>query len=506
MNKYRIHEIKLALDEENSCIPEKIREKLRRQNLVIKQWRIVKESVDARDKGQILRVFLIDFETPETLRLETPMDSVYQYPYIQETKGPILRPVVVGFGPGGIFAAWVLASLGWKPIVLERGKQIAERDHDVDSFWQSGVLDEESNVQFGEGGAGAYSDGKLTTGTKDPKNRFVLETLVQAGADPEILYKKKPHIGTDVLKQVVTRLRGQIIEMGGEVRFQSKVTDLVIEDGAVAGVEVNGNQVVSTDDVILAIGHSARDTFRILLKKGLVLEPKPFSMGVRIEHPQHMIDGSQYGNADLAKVLGPAEYKLVHHCQNGRGLYSFCMCPGGHVITSSSEKGGVVVNGMSYHARDGAYANSGILTDVRIEDYYKGDPLDGMEFQRAVEQAAFRSTGKESKPPRTTWGEFKSDEENVLRGCLPEFVVESILEGIPAFGKKIKGFDKVDALMTGVETRSSSPVRIPRDAQLMSNIFGLFPGGEGAGHAGGIISAAVDGVRLAEAVVTRIRL
>jgi len=450
-------------------------------------------------------VYMVEFDTNETLNLEEV--KVTEYPMLSKEllKLPKNPPVIVGFGPCGMFAAWILASLGFSPIILERGKPIEERDIDVVEFWQTGILNEESNVQFGEGGAGAYSDGKLTTGTKDPRNRLVLETLVAAGADSEILYKKKPHVGTDVLKFVVANIRKQIVQMGGEIRFSSKMTDVIIEQGEVVGVRVNDNQTIPTSDLILAIGHSARDTFRMLHNSGILIEPKPFSMGIRIEHPQKTIDAAQYGDASLASILGPADYKLVHHCRNGRGLYSFCMCPGGEVITASSEHGGVVVNGMSFHAREGINANSGILTDVRVEDYYKDSPLDGLDFQRFYEAAAYAVNKNENKPPKTSWGEFRKDPGNVLRKCLPAFVTESILEGIPAFGKKIRGFDNPNARMTGVETRSSSPIRMPRNEELMCNIVGLYPGGEGAGHAGGIVSAAVDGIRLAESVALRDR-
>lgn len=505
MTHYKIPEIKLDITEDLQSIPDKIRSKLKLPNLEIHDWRIVKESIDARDKGQIQRVYLVEFVTPQGLNLDEVNEAGYQFPAKELIKSAATSPVIVGFGPCGLFSAWILANLGFAPIVLERGKSIAMRDLDVENFWKFGVLDEESNVQFGEGGAGAYSDGKLTTGTKDLRNRLVLETLVQAGADPEILYKKKPHVGTDVLKLVVTNIRKQIEQMGGEIRFASKVTDILLDNGKIKGVNINGNETIMTDDVILAIGHSARDTFRMLYQNGITIEPKPFSMGIRIEHPQKLIDAAQYGDASLSTLLGPAEYKLVHHCRNGRGLYSFCMCPGGQVITASSEKGGIVVNGMSYHARDGLYANSGILTDVKIEDYYKNCPLDGLDFQRNVEMAAFAANGNENKPPKTTWGEFRKDSNNVLRKCLPDFVTESILEGIPAFGKKIRGFDSPDARMTGVETRSSSPIRMPRNQDFMSNIQGLYPGGEGAGYAGGIVSAAVDGIKIAEAVATRVR-
>ncbi len=505
MKRYRIPEIKLDIKEDMDLIPDKIRMKLRLRNLEIFDWRIVKESIDARDKGQIQRVYLVEFETNEILNLEEVNETGYVFPSKEKIIKPSVPPVIIGSGPCGIFAAWTLAYLGFAPIVLERGKSIASRDLDVENFWKYGILNEESNVQFGEGGAGTYSDGKLTTGTKDQRNRLVLETLVKAGADSEILYKKKPHVGTDILKSVVTNLRKQIENNGGTIRFESKVTDILIDHDKIKGVVVNGKEVIQTNDVILAIGHSARDTFRMLHDKGLIIEPKPFSLGIRIEHPQKLIDASQYGDASLANVLGHAEYKLVHHCQNGRGLYSFCMCPGGQVITASSEAGGIVVNGMSFHARDGINGNSGILTDVRVEDYYKSSPLDGLEFQRTIEVAAYAINKNENKPPKTTWGEFRKDPNNILRKCLPSFVTESLLEGIPAFGKKIRGFDSPNAQMTGVETRSSSPIRMPRNQEFMCNILGVYPGGEGAGHAGGIVSAAVDGIRLAEAVATKDR-
>jgi hypothetical protein len=501
MKSYSIPEIKLNLRDDLSQIPDAIRSKLHRRNLDIEEWHIVKESIDARDKGHIQRVYQVEFKTTTVLNLAEAVVQGYEFPDRDRITPPPHRPVVVGFGPCGIFAAFMLAKAGLRPLVLERGKSMENRDLDVLSFWKSGILDEESNVQFGEGGAGAYSDGKLTTGTRDLRNRLVLDTLVAAGADPEIKYKKRPHVGTDVLKDVVVSIRKQIESMGGEIRFQSKLTDVSFNNGSLAAIEVNGVEVIPVSDLILGIGHSARDTFRMLHRRGIVFEPKPFSMGVRMAHPQQMINRSQYGDEDLAEVLGPADYKLVHHCRNGRGLYSFCMCPGGMVIAAASERGGIVVNGMSYHARDGLYANSGILTDVRVEDYFINSPLDGIDFQRKVEVAAFAATGKENTSPQADWNSFQTDPDNILRKCLPDFVTESLLEGIPAFGKKIRGFDGPLAQLIGVETRSSSPVRIPRDAHLTSNIAGIYPGGEGAGHAGGIVSAAVDGVKLAETVI-----
>jgi uncharacterized protein len=500
MYKYRISEIKLNLDEELSQIPEKIRGKLQSDSLEILSYHISKESVDARDKGHILRVYSVVFETNEILSLEEVSDATYGFLPKELVSHPKQPPVIVGFGPCGIFAAWALVQMGIIPIVLERGKPIPTRDDDVEKFWKQGILNEESNVQYGEGGAGAYSDGKLTTGTRDPRNRLVLQTLVAAGADPEILYKQRPHVGTDVLKAVVTRLRMDMEGQGCCINFSSKMTDILVENHQIIGVEVNHSQVIPTNHLILAIGHSARDTFQMLHLHDVPMSPKPFSMGIRMEHPQKMINQAQYGDSSLAEILGPAEYKLVHHCTSGRGIYSFCMCPGGQVIPASSEEGGVVVNGMSFHARDGLYANSGILTDVHIDDYYKSSPLDGIAFQRKIEQEAYQLTGRENLPPCTKWESFKENKNDILRKCLPEFVTSSLMEGIPAFGKKIHGYDGIEGKMSGVETRSSSPIRVLRNQAYVSDIKGLYPGGEGGGHAGGIVSAAVDGIKLAESI------
>lgn len=500
MYRYKIPEIKLNITESQDQIPEQIKKRLGMPRLEIVDFEILKESVDARNKNDIAKVYSVAFKTNEKLNLTEAEDDPGTHLFHKNVKPPKQPPIIVGFGPCGIFAAWALIQIGIRPIVLERGKSIEERDMDVEKFWNAGLLNPDSNVQFGEGGAGAYSDGKLSTGTRDPRNRLVLRALVSAGADSEILYKNKPHIGTDVLKNVVRNLRKEILDKGGDIRFSSKATNILIENGRVAGVEVNNDHVIPGNHVVLAIGHSARDTFQMIHDNGLSIEPKPFSIGVRIQHSQKLINSAQYGDHGIAALLGPAEYKLVHHCENGRGIYSFCMCPGGQVITASSEPESVVVNGMSYHARDGYYANSGILTDVRVDDFYQGSPLDGISFQRRFERLAFLETKAENKAPQTVWEAFRTDENNILRRCLPEFATSSILEGIPVFAKKIKGFDEPDAIMTGVETRSSSPVRILRNAGHMSNIEGVYPCGEGAGYAGGIVSAAVDGIKAVEAM------
>lgn len=489
---YRINQIKLKPGQPVSRIPDIIKKKTGAE---ISDWVIRRESIDARRKDNISLVYTVDFESEKKLKL--PLAPELAYEHVQPGSIKIdNRPVIVGFGPCGIFAALILAQQGYKPVVLERGRAMKQRVADVEHFWKTGELDEVSNVQFGEGGAGTFSDGKLTTGIKDPRIRHVLQTFVDAGADPKILYKQKPHIGTDVLREVVVNIRNQIIELGGEVRFESRVTDLIIEDGAVKAVEVNGNEVLETNHVILALGHSSRDTFRMMKKRELPMEQKQFSIGVRIEHPQVWIDKAQYGDPELAKVLGPAEYKLNHHCENGRGVYTFCMCPGGEVIMSASSEGMTVTNGMSYSARDGEYANSALLVDVRTSDFDSDDVLAGVDFQEKYEKLAYQN----GNPPKCSWGEFSSGGTSV-EASLPEFAVQAMKEAMPYLGRRLKSFDDPSAVLTAVESRSSSPVRIIRDESYQSEVKGLYPAGEGAGYAGGITSAAVDGIRVAEAII-----
>lgn len=495
---YRIHQIKMRPGEDKSRIPLLIRRRLKMPHLDITSWKIVRESVDARNKGNIKVVCSVDFQCDQRLDLDPPPEKNYELPTVLVQ--PRKRPIIVGFGPCGIFAALILAQAGLHPIVLERGKAVEEREKDVREYWRTGIPHPDSNVQFGEGGAGTFSDGKLTTGTHDMRIGKVLEEIAAAGGGEEVLYKQKPHVGTDMLKGVVSNLRKKIIDAGGEIRFGSRVEDFDVSQGRMRGVTLAGGEYMETDHLILAVGHSSRDTFRVLEAAGAPMEPKPFSIGVRVEHPQRLIDEAQYGDPDLAKVLGPAEYKLSHRCVSGRGVYTFCMCPGGTIIPAATEKDGIVVNGMSYHVRDSKYANSALLVDVRTSDYLeKGkedDPLAGMEFQRKYEKLAFLK-GK-GRPPRTTYGEL---EGSSVDSSLPDFVTDSILEAMPFLGRKLKGFDGHDTVMVGVETRSSSPVRILRDRQGQSCIKGLFPAGEGAGYAGGIISAAVDGIRAAEWVI-----
>lgn len=490
--RYRIHQIKLRPGEPKERIPELIKKKTGAE---VKEWIVRRKSVDARDKKEIRLVYTVDFTCEKKLRLDKAPDLSYQEAPAGEARLR-RRPVIAGFGPCGIFAALILAERGYRPLVLERGRFMEERVRDVERFWESGILNGESNVQFGEGGAGTFSDGKLTTGIKDPRVFKVLQTFVAAGAQKEILYKQKPHIGTDVLREVVVNLRNRILEAGGEIRFESRLTDLAFEDGALKSVEINGQEELSAQHLILALGHSSRDTLRMLRKRGLPMEQKPFSIGVRVEHPQEWIDRAQYGDPELARILGPADYKLSWHCENGRGVYTFCMCPGGEVIMAASAPGQTVTNGMSRSARDGKFANSALLVDVRVSDFPSEDVLAGVEFQERYERLAFAR----GNPPRGRWKDFAAEGDPVA-SSLPPFAVEAMLEAMPHLGRKLKGFDDPDTRLTAVESRSSSPVRILRGADMQSRIAGIYPAGEGAGYAGGIMSAAVDGIKAAEAVI-----
>ena len=513
---YRISQIKLALGEPKELLPKKIEKKLSK-NVKIKDYKIVKESIDARDKGDIRFVYTVDFDVEQgqgarkitlkpdpkkNLSIAPNMSYKAPKPGVRELKH---RPVIAGFGPCGIFCALILAQQGYRPIVLERGKCVSERAEDVQSFWNGGALNTESNVQFGEGGAGTFSDGKLTTGIKDPRIHKVLSEFVSAGAPEEILYKNKPHIGTDLLRDVVANIREGIIRLGGEIRFSSKLVGIDVPSGKIRAVKVqevlNGESyMLETENLVLAIGHSARDTFRYAHELGIEMSAKPFSIGVRIEHPQEMVDEAQYGKT---KGLPPAEYKLSHRCENGRGVYTFCMCPGGEVIMSSSQEGGVVTNGMSNHKRDSGTANSGLLVDVRVSDFDSDDALAGVEFQEKYERLAYKNSGGRYAFPKTCWSKFRDGDEDAkaVIDSLPSFAVESIREAMPYLGRKLKGFDDDNAVMKAVETRSSSPVRFFRDDNLQGSIKGLYPAGEGAGYAGGITSAACDGIKVAEKII-----
>ena len=430
-------------------------------------------------------------------------------------------PVIVGSGPAGLFCAWYLARAGYRPLVLERGQEAQKRKETVDRFWKDGVLDPDSNVQFGEGGAGTFSDGKLNTLVKDPngRNHEVLKRFVEAGASEEIVYQQKPHLGTDVLIGIVETMRHQIEEMGGSFRFETKVTDLCIENGHLTAVEVNNEEKIPADACVLALGHSARDTFDMLHRRGVYMEPKSFAVGLRMEHPQKMINYDLYGEEEN-EFLGAASYKVTHTCENGRGVYSFCMCPGGYVVNASSEQGMLAVNGMSYQARDSKNANSALIVTVTPEDFPEEGPLGGIAFQRNLEKRAWE-IGK-GKIPVQLFGDYKLHQKSSafgeiepqmkgahvfadVRSILPKEIGDSIEEGVLAFGKKLKGFDRNDAILSGVESRTSSPVRIVRNREGYSNIEGIYPCGEGAGYAGGITSAAMDGIKTAEFICEKFR-
>ncbi|MDD2189958.1 MAG: NAD(FAD)-utilizing dehydrogenase [Eubacteriales bacterium] len=544
----RIHEIKLDIGEELDVIPDRIIKKLGVGGLKIESYQLIKESVDARNKSDIKMVYSVDFipylQNKKTEELENQLlktnrnirlERTPEMSYAPITKGQeimIHRPVIAGFGPCGMFAALILSELGYEPIIIERGKPIEERIRDVNRFWQDGLLDPESNVQFGEGGAGLFSDGKLTSQIRDPRVRKVLEEFVEAGAAPEILYKQKPHIGTDVLRRIVLNIRKKIINNGGEILFSSRLTSLDISEGndrnQIRGILVNNDRIIETDDLILAIGHSARDTFRLLDKTGIPMVQKPFSVGVRIEHPQSLVNEAQYGKNWRNYNFGAADYKLSYHCKNGRGVYTFCMCPGGYVIGAASQAGTVVTNGMSLHNRGSLFSNSALLVDVRTEDFPDTSTLAGIAFQERYERLAFQAGGRNYNAPAQRLKDFLQGSSAFddpgdhkwehalpeptykpgitwtdLTACLPDFAVEAMREAIPVFGRKLQGFDWGDSVMTGVETRSSSPVRILRDGDLMSQIKGIYPSGEGAGYAGGIVSAAVDGIRVAEEIVKK---
>lgn len=523
---YRISDISLDLDGTMEDLKVKAAKRLRVTTDKVKSIKLYKKSVDARKKDSVHFICTVEADCDfGSATRDGKIKKAEPYKYaIPQCKKLAARPVVVGFGPAGMYAALILARAGQEPIIIERGSDADKRKEQVECFFKTGNLDTESNVQFGEGGAGTFSDGKLNTGTKDARARVVLEEFAKAGAPEEILYLAKPHIGTDKLPSVVKNIRRQIIELGGEVRFESKMTKLITENGSVKGIEVKPRDgdtyVIDTGNVVLAIGHSARDTLEMLYSLGLPMEPKPFSVGARIEHPQQLIDRAQYGKKFAGNPhLGAADYNLAVHLKNGRGVYTFCMCPGGKVVAAASEENRLATNGMSNFARDGENANSALLVGVAPKDFGGEGPLAGVYFQRRLEEKAFTLGGGNYRAPVQRVEDFllkraSKDLGGVkpsypmgvtpcsLDGCLPGFIADSMREGIKLMDRRLSGFAYPDAVLTAVESRSSSPVRLLRDDGMQSVSFqGLYPCGEGAGYAGGIVSAAVDGIKCAEKIL-----
>ena len=526
----RVLQVKLSLDEELEELPKKIAEKLGIEVSCIKEWYVVKESIDARKENDLRFTYTIDciLENEEEILKRVKKDITKAIPYVYHApKSGVIglkeRPVVVGFGPAGMFAALLLAQQGFKPIVLERGECVDDRMKSVEAFWEHGKLNPNSNVQYGEGGAGTFSDGKLTTRVKDPRVQKVLEEFVRFGAPDDILYAAHPHIGTDKLRGVVKNLREEIIRLGGEVCFLEQLLDIEIHQGKLCSITTQ-HRKITCSQMILAIGHSARDTMRMLMKRGMHIEPKAFAIGARIEHPQEVINKAQFKSNAGHPRLKAAEYRLTHQANNGRGVYTFCMCPGGYVVPSASSEGSVVVNGMSEHARDGKNANSALLVQIRPEDY-GNTPEKAIIFQEEIEKKAFEVGGRNYCAPAQLVEDFlahrastkiKEVEPSYALGVtlcdmheiLPSYVCEALEDGIKGLDRKLKGFAMGSAVLTGVETRSSSPIRIVRNKEecMSTNVEGIYPCGEGAGYAGGIVSAAIDGLRCAEHMISMYHL
>lgn len=525
----RINNLRISLDDDISMLKGAASKKLKIKALNIREFRIVKESIDARRKGKIDFIYTVelsvDGDQKQLVDRLNDKDVVYEEPFVSR---PIEygdrklehKPVVIGSGPAGLFAGLLLAQNGYKPVIFERGKDVDERTKTVHQFWGTGQFDPECNVQYGEGGAGTFSDGKLTTRIKDPRCGIVLEELVKNGAPSEIIYNHKPHIGTDILKKVVSNIRNEIISLGGEVHFSSKLTDIRVQNGFLEGITINGNINIDCQVLILAIGHSARDTVKMLLGRGVMMTPKPFAVGFRIEHSQRMIDEAQYGKFADHPKLRAADYRLTYHSQKyNRPCYTFCMCPGGTVVAAASEGNRVVTNGMSEYARDRENANSAIVCGVTLEDFKSTSPMAGVEFQRHLEETAYKLGKGDYMAPVQRIDDFLKGRVTTKIGgvkptytrgynfadlnlCLPLDVGAVIKEALLSFDSKIKGFGSGDGTLTGVETRTSSPVRIERSDICRSiSTDGIYPAGEGAGYAGGIITAAVDGMRVSEEVM-----
>jgi uncharacterized FAD-dependent dehydrogenase len=536
----RITELRLPLNHAEGDLRAAILKRLGVADAELNAFTVFKRSYDARKKSAVVLIYTLDCELADEAavlqrfegdtHIKPSPDTRYRFVghapadfFVDETP----RPLVIGFGPCGIFAALILAQMGLRPIVLERGKEVRQRTKDTWGLWRQRVLNPESNVQFGEGGAGTFSDGKLWSQISDPRHltRKVLTEFVKAGAPEEILFVAKPHIGTFRLVSMVEKMRADIVALGGEIRFEQRVTDVRIEGGHMRGVTLASGEELRADHVVLALGHSARDTFTMLHERGVYMEAKPFSVGFRIEHPQSVIDAARFGPNAGNPILGAADYKLVHHAKNGRSVYSFCMCPGGTVVAATSELNRVVTNGMSQYSRNERNANAGIVVGITPQDYRRDpessgpvNPLDGMAFQRIWESRAFELGGGSYDAPGQLVGDFIKGQRSAVLGkvepsykpgvllgdlktSLPDYAIAAVREALPAFERQIKGFSMPDAVLTGVETRTSSPLRITRGKDFQSlNVKGLYPAGEGAGYAGGIMSAGVDGIEVAEAL------
>ena len=522
----RINQLKLPVTHSAADLEHKIKKTLRLSSQEKFTYRIVRRSIDARKKPDIYYVYAVNvnvskeehilkkIHTPSVLSIQ---EKNYQYPVSGDT--PLLqRPLIIGAGPAGLFCAYLLTEMGYEPLVIERGKKIEDRMEDVENFWKTGVLDPQSNVQFGEGGAGTFSDGKLNSAVKDPsgRNQFVLETFVRFGAPEQILYDNKPHIGTDILSMVIVRMRKYLEEKGCQFFFECCAKDFIIENGSIRQI-VCDKKTFDVQTVVLALGHSSRDTFEKLYARHITMEVKNFAVGFRVEHPQSMIDQAMYGT-DRFHGLPASPYKVTSNFPNGRGVYSFCMCPGGYVVNSSSEKEETVVNGMSYSGRNGQNANSAIIVSVTPADFGASDPLAGMRYQRRLEHAVYKLA--DGKIPQQLFGDYCNNVESHqygdflsstkgaaqlsnLRGLISSDMEQSFIAGMQHFSHIIPGFDRADAILSGMETRTSSPVRINRKKNLESEIHGLYPCGEGAGYAGGIMSAAMDGMKVAEAIIQK---
>lgn len=537
----RINNLTLNIEEDILSLKKKAAIKLKISEMDFKHFKILRESIDARKKNDIKFNYTVEVSLEKEKKIINKLrDKDIRFEEDDNKEELVFgninlnsRPIVIGMGPAGMFAALRLAENGYRPIVIERGESVENRTKTVEHFWKTGELNTESNVQFGEGGAGTFSDGKLTTRIKDKRCDYVINTFINFGAPQEISYEGKPHIGTDILKNVVKDLRERIITLGGEIRFNSKLEDIITKDNKISAVIINGEEI-KCEALILAIGHSSRDTYEMLYKNNILMEAKPFALGVRIEHPQHMINENQYGKYANHPRLKAADYRLTYTSSiNNRSIYSFCMCPGGEVVAASSEQNRLVTNGMSYHNRDRENANSALVVNVGVEDFKKECynfnnkffpdkyPLLGMEMQRHYEEQAFIAGGRNFNAPIQLVGDFLRDEPSTkignvkpsykpgyeltsLKKCLPSYVVNTLKDGIINFNKKIKGFSDNDAVLTGIETRTSAPVRIMRNEDFESvSINGLFPSGEGSGFAGGIMSAAVDGLKCAEAIIKK---